>query len=214
MATWRKQEPYQEPDPDLQFQLAPGTAVKIEPSPLDPPRLINLPSSTHRDSLTLIRETHHRDWPHQFYRPPGLSLDWRPTQEETHWSTFLPSITLSNLIRESITNFDTIHMYIKRLTWLHWFLNTLRFRKKKIFFSLHKIYNKIPYCCAQLRWSDNSLYLLTLHHHLFLVCSYIRVAVKFLFQMHFQFLPTLACNLFWNLTYPFNCPEIRPSTLF
>ena len=37
----------------------------------------------------------------------------------------------------------------------------------------------------------------------FLVCSYIRVAVKFLFQMHFQFLPTLACNLFWNLNLPF-----------
>ena len=194
MATWRKQEPYQEPDPDIQFQLAPGTAVKIEPSPLDPPRLINLPSSTHRDSLTLIRETHHRDWPHQFYRPPGLSLDWRPTQEETHWSTFLPSITLSNLIRESITNFDTIHMYIKRLTWLHWFLNTLKFRK--IFFK-KKIYNKntLLLCSTEMTWQF--IYPYRLYHPISsLVYSYIRVAVKILSKCIFQILPTLAWNLF------------------
>ena len=184
MATWRKQEPYQGPDPDIQFQLAPGTAAKIEPSPLDPPRLINLPLSTHRDSLTLIRETHHRDWPHQFYRPPGLSLDWRPTQEETHWSTFLPSITLSNLIRESITNFDTIHMYIKRLTWLHWFLNTLSFHK---IFSKKKIYIK-KNLTAVLNWDEVTIHCTyRLYTTIsFLVCSYIRVAVKFLFQMHFS----------------------------
>ena len=78
LATWQNGEnkkPNQEPDSDFQFQLTPGTVVRLKPSPLGLPRLINLPSWTQRDPLTLttklITETD----------LSGLSLDRRPAYE-------------------------------------------------------------------------------------------------------------------------------------
>ena len=148
LATWQNGEnkkPNQEPDSDFQFQLMPGTAVRLEPSPSGLPRLINSPSRRQRDPLTLTKTD--RDWP-----TPSL---WKLID-----FTFLPLIDLLNLIWEIITFYETIYLHIKKayftilMSLTLWISQNIH-KEKKIL---------LPYCCAQLRWCDNLFDLLSPHY--------------------------------------------------
>ena len=195
LATWQHEEnkkPNQEPDFDFQFQLAPGTAVRLEPSPSDLPRLINLPSWTQRDPLTLTKKTHHRDWPRQVYHSTVRSIT-RPTPGPWNSSIYLPfpNYPIKPDLK-TITFSKHFYMNIKGLTWLHWRLNTLNFHK----ILQKKIYNEITLllCSTEMTWQSILSFITSLPPFPS-VLKYLSCRDN-TSQMHFKNLPTLTWKLF------------------